>query len=323
MNKVRHGPEGRALEAQLAERAPELDAWGLSQTAWGLGWLGWGSAQLGAALEAAAQARLGDFTPQGTANLVWGLARQGHRPGAGFVDAVAAHAGGQMAAMKPMEFVSLLQGLAAFGDGDPTSAAAALRFHAGWGEDFVRANFRFFKNMELVKYLDALRGLGHLPDEEILAETAARILRTAPEVPAVCRYAWLCAKLGYEPEARDLRRAEAFVAARLALGECKPVDVANFVWGCQQIGFPLAAETLEAATAHGVAALAARPAGADDRDVASLCWALAGYGEAERLQRVVAAVADLGDAGVARFRPWSVCMLLGAVSASVGPRPPS
>ena len=64
---MRHGPEGRALEAQLAERAPELDAWGLSQTAWGLGWLGWGSAQLGAALEAAAQARLGDFTPQGTA----------------------------------------------------------------------------------------------------------------------------------------------------------------------------------------------------------------------------------------------------------------
>ena len=333
-------PGARILRQLLEERAPELDAWGVSQAVWGLGWSGWSlkaSAPLLRALESRAREELEDMTPQGLANVAWGMGRQAWRPDPAFTRALAQRARAGLASasaaggappprgegptpravFRPLEVTNLVEGLSRWRGAGTREALGAGGLPLADLEAYVEARLGEFRGMELVRLLDALRRLeapisprllGGVSSELLLGEAADP--GGSGGVPGLCRFVWLCGKLGFRPPDEHLQAAEA------ALGGClealKPVDLANFLWGAQQVGWRVD-DALLRAMALRCEELLPR---SNEKDITSVCWALGNdpRGEAH-LRRVLSALVETPRV-LRRFRPWSVCILLGACTRS-------
>jgi len=277
------------------------------------------------------------MTPQGLANVAWGMGRQAWGPDPAFAQALAqrARAGLASASMadgappsrgegqpprstfRPLEVTNLLEGLSRWRGAGTREALGAGGLPLADLEAYVEARLGEFRGMELVRMLDALRRLEAPVSPRLLGGVSGELLlggATAPGdsggVPALCRFVWLCGKLGFRPPDKHLQAAEG------ALGGClealKPVDLANFLWGAQQIGWRVDNALLRSMALRCEELLPR----SNEKDVTSVCWALGSdpRGEAH-LRRVLSAL--VGTPRVFRiFRPWSVCILLGACTRS-------
>ena len=322
----------RLLRELLTERAPELDAWGVSQAVWGLGWCGWShhaSAPLLRALEARALEELPAMTPQGLANVAWGMGRQAWGPSpeftqalarrarAGLADAAGDGGGGEAGAFRPLEVTNLVEGLSRW-RGDGARKAFEDGGLQGHLEACVEARLGDFRGMELVRLLDAMRRLDAPVPSSRLIELVSRELLLgsdkgsagAGEVPALCRFVWLCGKLGFSPPNSHFEAAE--VTLESCLGALKPVDLANFLWGAQQVGWRVEG-TLLGAMAARCEELLPR---SNEKDITSVCWALGCDPRGGNHLRTVLAALVAAPEVLRRFRPWSVCILLGSCARS-------